>query len=121
MMRQAAGLYHRELFPVNGERPADEAHPTLPAWVTYSDRIDERGAAVRLSFADVLILHLEILDLRGRVRGLRVETDVGGQVFADGMRQALEDAAREHFPEGTERCGVVLTIEYDEKALEALR
>lgn len=121
MMRQAAGLYHRELFPVNGERPADEAHPTLPAWVTYSDRVDERGAAVRISFADVLILHLEILDLRGRVRGLRVETDVGGQVFADGMRQALEDAAREHFPEGTERCGVVLTIEYDEKALEALR
>ena len=121
MMRQAAGLYHRELFPLNGERPADEAHPTLPAWVTYSDRVNENGANVRLSFADVLILHLEILDLRGRLRGLRVETDLGGQVFADGMRQALEDAAKEYFPEGTERCGVVLTIEYDEKALEALR
>lgn len=121
MMRQAAGLYHRELFPLNGERPADEAHPTLPAWVTYTDRVNENGANVRLSFADVLILHLEILDLRGRLRGLRVETDLGGQVFADGMRQALEDAAKEYFPEGTERCGVVLTIEYDEKALEALR
>lgn len=38
MMRQAAGLYHRELFAVNGERPADEAHPTLPSWVTYAAR-----------------------------------------------------------------------------------
>lgn len=120
MMRQVAGLYHRELFPVNGERPADEAHPTLPGWVTYSDRFDRGDAYVELSFADVLTLHLEIVDRAGRVRGLRVETDVGGQVFADGMRQVLEEAAKDFFPEGSERCAVILTIEYDEKALEAL-
>lgn len=120
MMRQVAGLHHRELFPVNGERPADEAHPTLPAWVTYSDRFDRGDAYVELSFAGVLTLHLEIVDRAGRVRGLRVETDVGGQVFADGMRKVLEDAAKDFFPEVSERCAVILTIEYDEKALEAL-
>lgn len=120
MMRQAAGLYHRELFAVNGERPADEAHPTLPSWVTYADKVDRDETSVWISFAEVLSLHLEIIDQRGRLRGVRVETDLGGQVFADGLRDALEAAAKEHFPEGLERCAVILTVEYDEKALEAL-
>lgn len=120
LMKQAAGLHQRELFAVNGERSAADAHPTLPDWVVYGDRVEVDDTAVWLRFGDVLSIRLDIIDRRGSYHGLRVETELGGQPLADALRDALEAARDEYFPQAKERFAILLSLDFDEDALDAL-
>lgn len=121
MTAQAAGLYHRELFALNRERPASDVHPTLPAWVTYGDEVNDRDTAVWLTFREAITFRLDVIDQNGRYRGLRVETDLGGQPFADALRDLLAEAVEDVFPEAAGRCALVLSLEWDPQAWRAIR